>query len=143
MREQRVDLAGIGGEVGLGQHLAAVVAGDLVEQALELVDIAVDRFAELGRAAVLAADLLQGLLALRRVEASGEDVPLAALVAIPQFDGGVVIDEAGDVDRKRVERVDDALVLAAIGLAAILAAPRARKHVIQPSAAALVLVLGA
>ena len=30
MREQRVDLAGIGGEVGLGQHLAAVVTGTAI-----------------------------------------------------------------------------------------------------------------
>src|ERR1700687_5146368 len=148
MREQRVDLAGIGSEVGLGQHLAAVVAGDLIEQALELVDIAIDGFAELGRAPVLAADLLEGLLALRRVEAAREHVPLAALVAIPQFDGGVVIDKAGDIDRKGVERVDDVLVLAAIRLAAIgrsaaavfLSAARAHEHVIQPSAAALFLV---
>src|SRR3984893_17596010 len=143
MREQRVDLAGIGGEVGLGQHLAAVVAGDLLEQALELVDIAIDGFAELGRAPVLAADLLEGLLALRRVEAAREDVALAALVAVPQFDGGVVVDEAGDVDRKRVERFDDALILVPVGrsAAAFFFSARAREHVVEPGAAALVLVL--
>src|SRR3984893_9265215 len=143
MREQRVNLAGIRGEVGLGQHLAAVVAGDLLEQALELVDIAIDGFAELGRAPVLAANLLEGLLALRRVEAAREDVPLAALVAIPQFDGGVVIDEAGDIDRKGVERVDDVLILTAIGWSAaavFLSAARTHEHVIQPTAAALILV---
>src|SRR5271169_1364348 len=143
VRQQRIDLTGIRREVGPGQHLAAVVARDLLEEALELVDIAIDGFAEFGGAAVLAADFLEGLLALRRVEAAGEDVALAALVAVPQFDGGVVVDEAGDVDRKRVERVDDALILGPVGrpAAAVFLAARTREHVVEPGAAAFVLVL--
>jgi hypothetical protein len=43
---------------------------------------------------------------LHGVELAGEHVALAALVAIPQLGGGVVIDHAGDVDRQRVERLD-------------------------------------
>ena len=79
---------------------------DLFEQPLELADVAVDGLLELAVAAILLADLVERLLALHGVEAPGEDVALAALVAVPQLGGGVVIDHPRDVDRERVERLD-------------------------------------
>ena len=107
MGKHRVDLAGIRRQVGLRHDVVAVVAGDVLEQLLEIVAVAVDRGAEFGVALILAADLVEGLLALQRVEAAREDVAFAAPVAVPQFDRGLVVDGAGDVDRKRVQRFDD------------------------------------
>src|SRR5262249_26301602 len=47
VRQHGVDLAGFRREVGARHDLTAVVAGNFVEQPLELADIAVDRLAEL------------------------------------------------------------------------------------------------
>ena len=99
MGQHRVDLPGIGGEVGLGHDVVAVVAGDVLEQLLEVVAIAVDRCAELGVVLVLAADLVEGLLALQRVEAAREDVAFAAAIAVPKLDRCFVVDGARNVDR--------------------------------------------
>jgi hypothetical protein len=46
MREQGVDQPGLRGEVAAQHGGAAFVAGDFVEQALELGDVAVDRLLE-------------------------------------------------------------------------------------------------
>ena len=107
MGKHRVDLAGVRRQVGLRHDVVAVVAGDVLQQLLEIVAVAVDRGAEVRVALVLAADLVEGLLALQRVEAAREDVALAAPVAVPQLDRGVVVDGACDVDRQRVQRFDD------------------------------------
>ena len=80
---------------------------DLREQPLEIADIVVDRLAEIGVALVFAAQLVKGLLALQRVEAAGEDVALAALVAVPELHRRLVVDRAGDVDGKRVQQFHD------------------------------------
>src|SRR5262249_52682585 len=96
---------GLRGEIGSRHHLAAIVARDLVEQAFELGDVAVDRLHEFTVGAVLAPDLLEGPLALHGVELAREDVALAAFVTVPQFGCGLVVDHAGDVDRDRVERL--------------------------------------
>src|SRR5579862_9707631 len=104
--EHRVDLAGLRREIGACNQLPAIVTRDLVEQALELGNIAVDRLHELAIAAVFPADLVEGALALHRVQLAREHVALAALVAVPQLGGGVMVDHAGDIDRKRIERFD-------------------------------------
>ena len=86
MCQHRVDLAGVGRQVALRHYLVAIVAGDVAEQLFKVGDIAVDGGAELRFAVVFALDLVEGLLALQRVEAAGEDVALAALVTPPQID---------------------------------------------------------
>ena len=104
MRQHGVDLAGVRGQVGLRHDVVAVVAGDILEQPLEILAVAVDGGLELAVGLILAADLVEGLLALQRVEPAGEDVPLAAPVTAPELDRGVMVDGAGDVDRQRVQR---------------------------------------
>src|SRR6185437_3219051 len=98
---------------------------DLVEQALELANIAVNRLLELTVGAVLSADLVERLLSLQSIEPPGKDVALAALVAVPQVGCGIVVDHAGDINRKRIERLDRvtrrAFVAAARGFAGRLA----------------------
>src|SRR5262249_56025702 len=103
--EHGVDLAGLRGEIGARQHLAAVVARDFLEQPLELADIAVDGTLEIAVAAVAFADFLERLLALHGVELAREHVAFAALVAIPQLGHRVVVDHAGDVDADPIDRV--------------------------------------
>ena len=82
MGEQGIDHAGFGDEVAAQRRGSAVVAGDLVEQALEFGDVAVDRLLEGAVGAIFAADLVEGLLAGRRVEPLGERLALAALIEI-------------------------------------------------------------
>src|SRR3981081_1791973 len=72
MREQGVDQPGFRGE-GAAQHRGpAVVARDLVEQAFELGNVAVDRLLEAAVGAIFAGDLVKCLLASRCVEPLGE-----------------------------------------------------------------------
>src|SRR5690349_19698666 len=66
MGEQRVYQARLRGEVGTQRLRATLVAGDFVEQALELGDVAVDRLLEAAVGAVLARDFVERLLAGRR-----------------------------------------------------------------------------
>src|SRR5262249_56896633 len=61
VRQHGVDLAGFRGEVGPRHGLAALVARYLVEQALELADVAVHRLAEVAVGAVALAGLVEGL----------------------------------------------------------------------------------
>src|SRR5438445_11909079 len=83
--EQGVDQARLRGEVVAQLLRAAAVAGDFVEQAFELDDVAVDRPLEVAVGAILAGDLVKGLLAGGRVETLGEGLVLAALIAIPHL----------------------------------------------------------
>src|SRR5579884_3963603 len=120
MREHGVDLAVLGGEIGAGDDLAAVVARDLLEQPFEFLDIAVDRLLEFPVGTIFAADLVEGLLSLQRVEPPREHVALAALVAVPQVDRGLMVDHPRNVDRQRIERLDrvpDRAFVVARGLA--------------------------
>ena len=78
MGEQGVDQPCLRGEVAAQRLRVAVLAGDVVEQPLELVDVAVDRLLEGAVGAVFAGDLVERLLAGRRVEALGEGLVLAA-----------------------------------------------------------------
>src|SRR5262249_62247164 len=130
-----VAFAGLGGQIRARPHRAAIVARDVVEQPLDLADVAVDRLLDLAVAAVALADLLERLLALHRVEPLGEDVALAALVAVPQLGGRVVVDHAGDVDRERIERFERMARLAVA--AARLVARGAGQQIAEPAVAAL------
>src|SRR5207253_9061486 len=73
-----------------------------------------DRLLEFAIRTVALADLLERLLALHGVEPAREHVALAALVAVPELGGRVVVDHAGDVDRQRVERFHRAARLTAV-----------------------------
>ena len=106
MGQHGVDLAGVGRQVGLRHHVVAVVAADILQKLLEVAAVAVDGSAELRVRLVLAADFLEGLLALERVKPAREDVAFATAIPVPELDGRFVVDRAGDVDRKRVERLD-------------------------------------
>src|SRR5271165_1294879 len=77
MSEHGVNLAGLRGEIGACHDLAAVITRDLLEQALELADIAVDRPHEVAVTAVLAADLLECFLSLIGIELAREHVAFA------------------------------------------------------------------
>ena len=63
VREQSVDEAGLGGEVAAQRLRPAILACDLVEQALELGYVAVDRLLEIAVGAILARDFIKSLLA--------------------------------------------------------------------------------
>src|SRR5205085_1242124 len=106
VRQHGVDLAGFRGEIAAHRGLAAVVARHLLQQSFELRDIAVDGAHEVALTAVTPADLLEGALALHRVELAREYVALAAIVALPKFGRRLVVDHAGDIDRERVERFE-------------------------------------
>ena len=84
MRQHRINLAGVRCQVALRQRLVAVVAGDVGEQFFEVGDVAVDGGAEFRLSVIFALDIVKGLLALQRIEATGEDVALAALIAAPE-----------------------------------------------------------
>lgn len=114
MGEHGVDLARIRGQVGLGDSLVRVGAGDVGEQLFEIADIAIDGGAEFRLAVIFALDLIEGLLALQRVEAAGKDVALATLITAPEIDRGIVVDGAGDIDRERVQRFHDMAWIAAV-----------------------------
>src|ERR1700742_3728837 len=77
VREQGVDQARLRGEVVAQRLRPAILARDFVEKALELGDVTVDRLLEGAVGAVLAGDLVEGLLAGRRIEALGECLALA------------------------------------------------------------------
>jgi len=103
---------------------ATVVTRDLVEQPLELADIAVDSLHELAVGAIALADFLERALALHGVELAREHAALAALIAVPELGGRVVVDHARDVDRERIERLDAVAretLVAARGVLSVLA----------------------
>src|SRR5580693_673989 len=105
MREQGVDQPGLRGEVASQGLRPAVLTRDLIQQSLELGDVAVDRLLEGAVSAILAADLVEGLLAGRRVEPLGEGLALAALIAVPHFGGEIAVHQAADVERQRLQRI--------------------------------------
>src|SRR5690348_18416250 len=81
-----------------------------------------DGLPEFRIATVFAADLLERALALRGVELAAAETAFAALIALPQLRGGVVVDHARDVDRERFQRAD--------GIAAAFAGRRDRRCVV-------------
>src|SRR5438445_5802697 len=114
--EQGVDQARLRGEVGAQRLRAALVAGDFVEQALELGDVAVDRLLEAAVGAILSGDLVERLLTGRRVQPLGERLALAALVAVPHLGGEVAIHQPADVERQRLQRIGRTLSAATLRL---------------------------
>src|SRR5260370_40212019 len=131
-----VALAGLRGEIGARHPRAAVVARDVLEQPLELADVAVDRLLEIAVAAIALADLVEGLLPLHRIEPLGEHVAFAALVAVPKLAGRVVIDHAGDVDRERIERFER-MPRRTLLAAALLVARGPGQQLAEPAVAAV------
>src|ERR1700761_2440657 len=71
MREKGIDQPGFRGEVGAKHLRTAIVACHVVEQALELADVAVDGLLEAAVGAIFARDLVECFLSRRRVEALG------------------------------------------------------------------------
>src|SRR6478672_3069497 len=109
MREQGVDEAGFRGEMA-AQHLrAALVARDLVEQPLELGDVAIHRLLEAAVGAIFAGDFVESLLACRGVETLGESLALAALIAVPHLGGEIAIHQPADIERQRCQGIVTAL----------------------------------
>src|SRR3984893_13963469 len=105
MREQRIHQPRLRGQVAAQHRWSAFIAGDVVEQALERGDVAVDRLLEIAVGTVFAGDFVKSFLAGRRVEAFCERLALAALVAGPYFGGGVAIHPAADVERQLFQRI--------------------------------------
>src|SRR5260370_40093813 len=68
VREQGIDHPGLRGEVAAQHRGAALVACDLIEQSLELGDVAVHRLLEVAVGAIFAGDFIEGLLAGRGIE---------------------------------------------------------------------------
>jgi len=102
MGQHRVDLAGVGDEVGVAGR--RILPGRLGEEALEIAEIAIDGRAELRLLLILAPDLVEGLLALQRVEPPREDVLLATAMTLPELGCGARIDGPRDVGRQIAER---------------------------------------
>ena len=103
MREHRVNLARIRGQVGLTEHVVAVIAGDLRQELFEIGHVPFNSGPELRITCVFLSDLIEGLLTLQCIEAAREDMPLTAAVAFPKVDEGLVVDRTGDIDRQRVQ----------------------------------------
>ena len=98
MREQGVDQTRLGSEVAAQRLRSPVLARDFVEQAFELGNVALDRLLEIAVGAKFACDLIERLLAGRRIEALGERLVLAALISIPHLGGEIAVHQAADVE---------------------------------------------
>src|ERR1700694_1899767 len=105
LRQQRIHHPGLRGEVAAQHRRPALVARDLIEQALELGDVAIDGLLEVAVGAIFAGDFIEGLLAGRRIEPLGECLALAALIAIPHLGCEVAIHQPSDVERQRLPRI--------------------------------------
>ena len=128
VRKDRVDLAGVGQEIGPPLRAVAVVVTDLRQQPLELLHVARCRVAELRVGAKAAPKLVERLLAGLRVEAARHSARIAAAPSIPHLDRSLVVDEAGDFPAQRLER------LRAFGRGLVrLVAGGGRKQVREPS----------
>ena len=66
MGKHGVDLACVGGQVVLRRGVVAIVAGNILEQALEIIHVTVNRALELAVGLIFALDLVKGLLTLQR-----------------------------------------------------------------------------
>ena len=104
--EHGVNLARIGRQVRAGHRAATFAARNVFKEPLEFLDVLLHRLAELGIAAILAADFIECALPLRRVKTPIEQATFAALIALPQLGSGAVVDHAGYIDGERLQRVD-------------------------------------
>src|SRR5207237_6101666 len=123
------------------QRRSPFVARDLVEQSLELGDVAIDRLLEVAVGTVFAGDFIEGLLAGRRVEPLGECLALAALVAIPHLDREIAIQQTADVERQRLQWIAGSCLLrrtAARDVTVLAGGIRAVQQVGQPAIASLI-----
>src|ERR1700744_81173 len=96
MREQGVDQTGFRGQVVAQRLRPAILARHLVEQPLELGDVAVERRLEAAVGAVLAGELVERPLAGRGGQALAERLALAALVAVPHLGREVAVHQPAD-----------------------------------------------
>src|SRR2546423_5757183 len=119
---------------------SALVARHLIEQALEFGDVAVDGLLEVAVAAIFAGDLVERFLSGRRVEALGEGLALAALIAIPHFGSEIAIHQPADVERQRLQGIAAALLRCAAARRFTIATARIRsvQQLGKPSIATLV-----
>lgn len=83
MRQQGVDLARFRDEIVLCLRIVGITAADVANEALEIVDIAINRGAKFVVTAVFAADVIETLLALQRIEVAREHFAFATPVAVP------------------------------------------------------------
>ena len=107
MSEHGVNLAGIRREIGLCDHVIAIVACNVFKQALEVVHVTVYGAAEFTICLILTLDVVKCLLTLQRVKTTGEDIAFATAVAVPELNRCFMIDCTSNIDRKRVERFND------------------------------------
>src|SRR5690606_38852367 len=84
--------------------IVTVVAGDIFQKTLEVVHVAVHSAAEFTIRLILALDVVESLLSFQRVKATGEYVTLTATVTIPELNRSFMIDSAGNIHGKGVER---------------------------------------
>src|SRR5947208_10771469 len=118
---------------------SALVARHLIEQALEFGDVAVDGLLEVAVAAIFAGDLVERFLSGRRVEALGEGLALAALIAIPHLSREIAIHQPADVERQRLQGIAALLRYAAARRLTVAAARiRSVEQLGKPSIATLV-----
>src|SRR5579883_160121 len=103
MREHRIDLARLRGEIGAGQGVVAIVAAHVGQQPLELLHIAIDRIAEFEIVAVAPADLVEGLRAAPDIKRAREGVHVAAPIIVPSLGNRRMIDHPGNIVRDRPE----------------------------------------
>ena len=97
MGQHGIDLACVGGEIVHRGRTIPVLAGDIIQNALIVSDIAIDRGAEIIVALVTHAYILKGLLTFQGVEATGETAPFAATIAFPGQGLIGIINTADDV----------------------------------------------
>src|SRR5579872_1506783 len=103
--EDCIDLSGVGQEIGPPLRPVAIALTDLRQEALEFLDIAGCRIAELRVGAKAAPNLVERLLAGLGVEPARYGARLAAAPPIPHLHRGLVVDETGDFPVQRLERL--------------------------------------
>src|SRR5436305_172489 len=83
--------------------------------------------------------------ALRGIEPAAEDVPFAAPVTIPEIDDRIVIEQARNIERQRVDRINRTVRRLTIGLLprrgfVAVFARGARQQIGEPAAVAAILI---
>lgn len=96
MCQQGVDLARFRDEIVLRLRIVRITAADVTNKTLEIVDVAINRSTEFIVTAVFAADVIEALLTLQRIEVAREHFALTTPVAIPGVEQGFAIDGVGN-----------------------------------------------
>jgi hypothetical protein len=97
MGEGRIDLAPIAQQVVPRFGRRVGTGGSALQELLELAHIGLGGAGEVGVALDALAHFVIGALAGQRVDAAGEDIALARLIAGPGFAQGRIVDGAGDL----------------------------------------------